>query len=119
MNDNLQLLSRYLSMTSGTFTQIWRRHMISSPRERMSAIHRKSRRGQAALEMALLGPWFFFLSIGALDWGFYSYALITTESAARVAAEYTSTATATLSDSSGACTVALGSCGNCQTWATG
>jgi hypothetical protein len=58
--------------------------------------------------MALLAPWFYFLAIGALDWGFYSYALITTQSAARVAAEYTSGASATLGDSSGACTAALG-----------
>ena len=74
----------------------------------MSRTHRKSRRGHSVLEFALFAPWFLFMAIGVLDWGFYSYALITTESAARVAAEYTSGATGTLGDSTGACTVALG-----------
>lgn len=66
-----------------------------------------SRRGHAFLELALFAPWILFLFVGAFDWGYYSYALICTESAARVAAEYTSGSTATASDASGACTVAL------------
>jgi hypothetical protein len=55
-----------------------------------------------------MAPWFYFLAVGALDWGFYSFALITTESAARVAADYTSGATGTLGDATGACSAALG-----------
>jgi len=43
-------------------------------------------RGQAVLEVTLLAPWIYFLFVGVLDAGFYSYAAITTESAARVAA---------------------------------
>lgn len=40
------------------------------------------------MEMALLSPWFIFLFVGALDWGFYAYSLITVETAARTAAAY-------------------------------
>ncbi len=38
------------------------------------------------LEMALFCPWFLFLFIGALDWGFYAYTMISIETAARSAA---------------------------------
>jgi Flp pilus assembly protein TadG len=55
----------------------------------------------------LLAPWIFFLFVGAVDLGFYSYALISTENAARVAAEYTSTDAATAADSTGACPYVL------------
>jgi Flp pilus assembly protein TadG len=74
----------------------------------MAPTHRNPRRGHAILELALIAPWFYFLAVGALDWGFYSYALITTESAARVAANYTSGASSTLSDTTGACAAVLG-----------
>ena len=40
--------------------------------------------------MALLMPWYIFLFVGALDWGFFSHALISTASAARVVALYAS-----------------------------
>ena len=42
------------------------------------------------LELALLSPWILFLFVGALDWGFYAYSLITMETAARSAAVYAS-----------------------------
>ncbi len=38
------------------------------------------------VEATLLVPWFLFLFVGALDFGFYSYALISVQNAARVAA---------------------------------
>lgn len=57
--------------------------------------------------MAMLLPWYIFLFIGAFDWGFYAHALISTESAARVAALYASTNSTTATDSSGVCTYAL------------
>jgi hypothetical protein len=41
--------------------------------------------GQAILELSLMMPWIFFLFVGALDFGFYSHALISTQNAARVA----------------------------------
>jgi Flp pilus assembly protein TadG len=69
---------------------------------------RKGRRGGAVLELVFFAPWLFFLSVGALDWGFYSYALISMESAARVAAMYTSSSSGTAADSGNACTYALG-----------
>jgi Flp pilus assembly protein TadG len=69
---------------------------------------RGTKRGHAALELALFSPWIFLMFVGALDWGFYSYALITTQNAARIAAEYTSSTTTTASDATTACSLALG-----------
>jgi len=60
------------------------------------------------MEMALLAPWVFFLFVGALDWGFYSYALISMQAAARTAALYTSTNIVTATDSATACTLVAG-----------
>jgi hypothetical protein len=54
--------------------------------------------------MSLLMPWFVFLFVGAYDWGFYSHALISTESAARTAALYLSSGAST---SAQACTYVL------------
>ncbi len=64
-------------------------------------------RGGAMLELAFYLPWIFYFFIGAMDWGFYSYALVSVENATRVAALYTSTGSATAADSSGACTVVI------------
>ena len=63
--------------------------------------------GHAMLEAALLLPWVLFLFVGAFDLGFYNYALISTQNAARVAAWYTSQTTSTSTDSTTACTYAL------------
>jgi hypothetical protein len=60
------------------------------------------------MELALFGPWFFFLFVGALNWGFSAYAMISLESAARTAALYTSTSSSTAADSTQACNLALG-----------
>jgi Flp pilus assembly protein TadG len=65
-------------------------------------------RGGATLELALLSPWVFFLFIGALDWGFYGYSLISLQAAARSAALYTSKTTTTAIDSGTACNIVLG-----------
>ena len=59
------------------------------------------------LELALLSPWIFFLFAGALDCGYFLYALISVESAARVAALYASTSTTTATDSTTACSYVL------------
>lgn len=69
---------------------------------------RGCRRGHAALEMAFLAPWLFFLFAGAFDMGYYSNALIATANAARVAALYTSASPASAEDAGGACLYALG-----------
>ena len=60
-------------------------------------------RGEAVLELAFLVPWIFFLFAGAFDTGFYSYALIATQEAARAGAEYTSRSSSAVSDSVAAC----------------
>ena len=44
------------------------------------------RRGTAVVETALMMPWLIFLFVGVYDFGFYSYAAIATENAARAAA---------------------------------
>ena len=59
------------------------------------------------VELALLLPWYLFLFVGAFDWGFYAYALISVESAARVAALYTSSQAGLAGNSAAACRYAL------------
>jgi Flp pilus assembly protein TadG len=60
------------------------------------------------LELALISPWFFFLAIGALDWGFYGYALISMQAATRSALLYTATSLSTSTDTDKACAIVLG-----------
>lgn len=72
-----------------------------------SANSRRKRRGSALVELTLVSPWVFFLFVGVIDWGFYSYALISVENAVRIAAEYTSQTSTTASDQAGACTKVL------------
>ncbi len=67
---------------------------------------RKGQRGGSALEMALMLPWYMFLFVGTFDWGYYAHALISTESAARVAALYTSQSAAKAADQADACILA-------------
>ncbi len=62
--------------------------------------------GHAVVEIALMAPWLFLLFVGIFDFGFYAYAAISVENAARAAAIYTSS-TNGLADSNGACTYAL------------
>jgi Flp pilus assembly protein TadG len=82
-----------------------RKHWLQGTR--FPQIPRRQSRGQAVLEVALLAPWVFFLFAGALDMGFYSYALISSQEAARAAVEYTSRTSAAAADSAGACQYAL------------
>lgn len=58
------------------------------------------------IEFALIAPWYVFLFVGAFDYGFYSYALIATQNAARVVAMYCS-ASSSRAASCSACTYAL------------
>lgn len=53
-----------------------------------------------------MAPWIFFLFVGVFDFGFYAYAFISTENAARVAAMYAANA-GTYADSGAACSYAL------------
>ena len=70
-------------------------------------IRNNRERGNAVIEVSLLAPWIFFLLVGVLDLGFYFYAAITTENAARVAAQYSAAGASTAGDTAGACTYAL------------
>jgi Flp pilus assembly protein TadG len=72
---------------------------------RISRTKRKGQSGQAAVEVALMAPWIFFLFVGVFDFGFYAYAAICTQNAARaVALAQAETSTASLTP----CNVALG-----------
>jgi Flp pilus assembly protein TadG len=48
------------------------------------------KRGTAIIEATLLVPWIFFIFVGVLDFGFYTYAAICTQNAALAAAAWTS-----------------------------
>jgi Flp pilus assembly protein TadG len=61
------------------------------------------KKGSSAVEFAFITPWFIFLFVGILDLGFYNYALITAQSAARTAVLYTSSSTSASTDSTQAC----------------
>lgn len=54
-----------------------------------------------------MAPWIFFLFMGTLDFGFYAYAIIATQSAARVAVMQTSQNSTTAANSTLACQYAL------------
>jgi Flp pilus assembly protein TadG len=64
---------------------------------------RTSEKGSSSIEFALIVPWFVFLFIGILDLGFYNYALITAQSAARTAVLFTSSSTSASTQSTLAC----------------
>ena len=67
----------------------------------------RSDRGSALVELTLLLPWFLFLFIGTIDMGFYGYALVSLQSATRVAALYTSASSAASTDVATACSYAV------------
>jgi hypothetical protein len=64
-------------------------------------------RGQAMVEVTLMVPWILFLFIGILDCGFYAYALIATQNAARVAALQASISAGAGIDKNFACAAVL------------
>jgi Flp pilus assembly protein TadG len=64
-------------------------------------------RGQAMVEVTLMVPWILFLFVGILDCGFYAYALIATQNAARVAALQASYSGGTGIDKNYACAAVL------------
>lgn len=65
----------------------------------------KRENGSALIELSLLAPWILFLFVGIVDVGFYCYAMISVENAARVAAEYTSQSSTLAGNQSAACTM--------------
>jgi Flp pilus assembly protein TadG len=60
-------------------------------------------RGSSVVEFAFIVPWFVFLFVGILDLGYYNYALITAQSAARTAVLYTSSSQSASADATEAC----------------
>jgi Flp pilus assembly protein TadG len=64
---------------------------------------RTKRSGSSVVEFAFILPWFVFLFVGVLDLGFYNYALITAQSAARTAALFTSSSTSASTQADLAC----------------
>jgi len=79
----------------------------------MRASIRQNRSGNAVIEVALLAPWIFFLFVGVLDLGFYAYAFISVENAARAAALLTSRSKVAATDQVDACAIVLSE----MTWA--
>lgn len=71
------------------------------------AIRRVRQRGSSIIEFSLLLPWYVFLFIGAFDYGFFSYSLIATQTAASVGATYCAGSSGTVADATTACGYAL------------
>jgi Flp pilus assembly protein TadG len=73
----------------------------------INPIGRKKQRGNNMIEFALLMPWYLFLFVGAIDYGFFSFGLIATQNAARVAALYCAGSSTAASDQDTACQYSL------------
>ena len=76
-------------------------------------ISKRGNTGNAVIEVALLAPWIFFLFVGVLDLGFYAYAFISVENAARAATLLTSRSRVAATDQIDACAIVLSE----MTWA--
>ena len=63
----------------------------------------RGRSGHAIIEMALLGPWIFFLFAGVFDAGWFWAAAISVQNAARTAVLRTSASGSRAADNAGAC----------------
>jgi Flp pilus assembly protein TadG len=73
----------------------------------LAKTRKDKRRGHAMVEVALMSPWLFLLFMGVFDVGFYCYAAICTQNAARAGALHTSSGIALAGDSTNACRYAL------------
>jgi Flp pilus assembly protein TadG len=69
----------------------------------MTKMKRKRNAGSTLVEVTLVAPWLLFLLVALFDVGMYSYALISVENSARIAAEYTSRSPFKAADRYGAC----------------
>lgn len=65
------------------------------------------KRGHAAIEVALMSPWIFLLFIAVFDFGFYAYAAMNIQNAARVAALETSVNNSSAGHQPTACSLAI------------
>jgi Flp pilus assembly protein TadG len=61
----------------------------------------RRRSGNSIIEMTFMLPWLLFLFVGVFDVGFYCYALIATQNAARAAAVHNSISSMAASDPDG------------------
>jgi len=77
-----------------------------STRTALKSSRDSSRRGSSIIEFSLIFPWYVFLFVGAFDSGFFAYALIATQNAARAAAVYCSSSASAAIDSVTACVYA-------------
>ena len=75
---------------------------------RKSCTTRDKSRGAAAIEVALMLPWIALIFAAVTDFGFFAYAFISVENAAREAVLYTSTDPLLAADANSACTYAVG-----------
>jgi len=73
--------------------------------QQTSIKNKRRDRGGAIVEVALMAPWIFFLFVGIFDFGFYAYAAICTQNAARAVALAAAQTTSATIDS---CVVAMG-----------
>ena len=73
--------------------------------QQTSLTSKRRQRGGSIVEVALMAPWIFFLFVGVLNFGFYCYAAICTQNAARAAALASAEATTAYVSP---CTAALG-----------
>jgi len=74
----------------------------------MQVRRKRSERGGAIVEVALLAPWIFFLFVGVFDLGFYTYGAICTQNAARAASIQTASSVGAFYQNDAlACTAAL------------
>ena len=61
----------------------------------------RRRSGNSIIELTFMLPWLLFLFVGVFDFGFYAYALIATQNAARAAAVHNSISSMAASDPDG------------------
>jgi Flp pilus assembly protein TadG len=67
------------------------------------------RSGNSIIEVTFMMPWLLFLFVGVFDFGFYAYALIATQNAARAAAVHNSISSMAAADSDlSGCGIVLG-----------
>ena len=72
----------------------------------MSKVISNKRSGHAIVELALMCPWILLLFMGLFDFGFYAYAAISTQNAARAAVLATASAPTSAASQSTACVYA-------------
>jgi Flp pilus assembly protein TadG len=68
---------------------------------------KRSEKGNAMVELALVAPILFFLVLAAFDFGIYAYSFISVENAARVGAARNSSGMDSAADRQTACTMAI------------